>query len=358
MSEKIFEYRVANQNGQWQRKGKRLSFFTEQTVPKLHEWLKRGEDGVASYFCFENERPTPPLPLIDRELSEVYLTEAQSTLVAQSSGCGCKKPRSTGSNALPRTKTPTDDCWQCAEKHLGSAYDTYAKEHGYRELNRIHYIGALNDAENHLAGVSPKLAEDIRNFRHNIQDGVNKTDSEWQALSKRFYDSKDASQFAELLSKRFDKIYLFSNVDSTSTVPVTSNDLLVFINKAIPADKYANHPHRVCFHRSAKDEYGERRFDMPNRFVFGVNGISSTEIDQIKAGYDWDYTIEEGKVKSCSTGFMVAKHLIRHFTDSKLILVNFGLNVINSTYRCPWHNWEYESKELEQYPHVYTTEVV
>jgi hypothetical protein len=360
MNKKIFEYRIAKRDGKWHQQGKRLTYFTENTVPKLHEWLKRDSDSLASYFAFEGERPQPLFPPIDRELTEVTITDEQKTAIAaqQKKGCGCgNKKRSVTVTDPTRTKTPTDDCWICAEKHLGSAYDTYAKEHGYRELNRIHYIGALNDAENHLAGIVPKYAEEIRRFRHDIQIGREKSDFDWQNLIKKFYDLKDETQFTELSAKKFDKIYLFSNVESSVVVPVTEKDLLVFINKAIPADRYNDHPHKICFHRSDKPEYGKRRFDMPNRFVFGKNGIPNTEIEQIKADYDWNYEIEPGKVKSCSTGYMVAQHLDKHYPDSKLILVNFGFEVKNSTYRCPWHNWQFEAERLKNFTHIYTTEV-
>ena len=231
MNKKIFEYRIIKSDGKWHQQGKRLTYFTEKTVPKLHAWLKRDSDSLASYFAFDGERPQPLFPPVDRELTEVTITDAQRTAIAaqQKKGCGCgNKKRSVTVVDPTRTKTPTDDCWICAEKHLGSAYDTYSKEHGYRELNRIHYIGALNDAENHLAEIVPKYAEEIRRFRHDIQRGVEKSDFDWQTLTKKFYDLKDETQFAELSAKKFDKIYLFSNVESTLTVPVTEKDLLVF----------------------------------------------------------------------------------------------------------------------------------
>lgn len=350
--ERIFEICAVMQNGKWVRRVKRLTFFTEKTVPRLHEWLKRGSDAEASYFLYQDEKPIPPIPP-NIELPEIYLTAEQQTIVKASEkrGCGCGSKKKTVTTDT-RVKKPTDDCWQCAEKHLGSAYDTYAKEHGYRELNRIHYIGALNDAENHLAGIVPKYTEEIRSFRHDIQRGVKKSDSDWQSLVKKFYDLKDRELFEEISAVKFEKIYLFSNVKSTLTVPVSEKDLLVFVNKAVPADKYIDHLHKVCFHRSDKPEYGERRFDMPNAYVFGKNGIPEVEIRQIKADYDWNYEIEEGKVKSCSTGYMVAQYLAKKYPDSKLILVNFGFDVKNSTYRCPWHNWEFEDKALKKFEHL------
>ena len=151
---------------------------------------------------------------------------------------------------------------------------------------------------------------------------------------------------------KFSKIYIFSNVATTEKISLAENDLLVFLNKAVNAEKYIDHPHKICFHRSNKPEYGKRRFDMPNAYVFGQNGIPDSVIRQIKADYDWNYKVEEGKVKSCTTGYMVALHLAKCFPDAELVLVNFGLDVLNSTYRCPWHNWQFEDEALKKFEHI------
>lgn len=340
MSEKIFEYRVANQNGQWQRKGKRLSFFTEQTVPKLHEWLKRGDDGVASYFCFENERPTPPLPT--GILPEVVLTTEQKAVVAaENKGCGCGKKAEK--SIADYSKRPDENCFQCAEKHLGTAYALLHKEAGYKELNRLHYLGELNNAFNHLYGVNPQFAEKIRDLRHDIQLRKDVTDERWQQLALEM----------DFIQKKFSKIYIFSNVPSENILPVEDDALLVFLNTAVPADKYADHPNKCVFHRANKTDYGEVRNDMLNCYVFGNNGIGNAEIQRIKSDYDWNYEIEPGKVKSCSTGYMVTLHLQNKFPDAEINLVNFGFEVQCSTYRCPWHNWQFEDKRLSTFKHLY-----
>jgi hypothetical protein len=303
------------------------------------------------YFCVENEKPTPSAP-DNSELPELFLTPAQMAVVnKQKANCGCagKRNGDVVQNATSYTKKPTDDCWQCAEKHLGTAYTLYSKESGYAELNHLHYIGELNSAQQHIFGISRRFAEEIRAFRHDIQIGIKKNDQAWQTLTKNFYDIKDSTATVDLLSGKFNKVYVFSNVASATTAPVTKDDLLVFLNKAVNAEKYIDHPHKICFHRSDKPEYGKRRFDMRNAYVFGKNGIPEADIRQIKADYDWNYEIEEGKVKSCTTGYMVALHLAKRFPEAELILVNFGLDVPNSTYRCPWHNWEFEDKALKKY---------
>ena len=351
MGEKIFEYRAVKLDGRWWMQSKRLTYFTEKTVPELHEWLKRGSDSDASYFALDGERPTPRFPSFDVELPEVHLTAEQQTALAvqQKKGCGCGNKKTT---AVQRTKRPTDDCWVCAEKHLGSAYDTYAKEHGYRELNRIHYIGALNDAENHLAGIVKDYAEKVRTFRHDIQNGVEKTDFDWQTLTKDFYDVKDNFFQTELFAKKYRKIYIFSNVESSTKIETSETDLLVFLNKATPASKYIDHQNKLVFHRADKPEYGKRRFDMANCFVFGKNGIPTVEMQRIKADYDWNYEVKDGAVKSCSTGYMVTLYLAEKFPETEIVLVNFGFEVEKSTYRCPWHNWKFEDEKLQQFNHI------
>ena len=163
MAEKIFEYRIVTSGGKWQRKGKRLSYFTAETAPKLHEWLKRDSESFASYFCFENEKPEPPLPT--GTLTEVALTTEQTAIVqAEKKGCACGKKQAEVTVA-DYSKHPDDDCFQCAEKHLGTAYALYAKEAGYKELNRLHYLGELNNAFNHLHNKNPQFAEKLRDLR-------------------------------------------------------------------------------------------------------------------------------------------------------------------------------------------------
>ena len=37
--------------------------------------------------------------------------------------------------------------------------------------------------------------------------------------------------------------------------------------------------------------------------------------------------------------------------------MNFGFEVRKSSYRCPWHNWRFEDKELAKFRHVYTADL-
>ena len=47
-------------------------------------------------------------------------------------------------------------------------------------------------------------------------------------------------------------IYVFSNVDypPDRKIHPAEKDLLVFLNKAVTAKYYADHPHRMCIRRS------------------------------------------------------------------------------------------------------------
>ena len=348
---KIFEYRCVFQNGQWGARMKRLTLFTETTVPQLHAWLKRGSDYQASYFCYESEVPDPRTPA-GVELLEVSLNEKQLAEIAENpKGCGCKKNKKTSSDTVNSyTKKPSDTCIACAEKHLGTAYALYAKESGYRELNRWHYIGELNNAQQHIYDMSPEFSEKIRALRHDIQSDVIVGDERWQQLAVDFEALKLQST---ILERDHKKIYVMSNVPAQTTVELDKDDLLVMLNKAVHADRYQEHKNKCVFHRSDKIEYGEAKPDMANFYVFGTSHTVPSEfIDKLKVAYDWNYDIEPGKVKSCTTGYMVVKYLANIYPDAEIILVNFGYEVAASTYRCPWHNWEFESVDLQGFKHI------
>ena len=81
-------------------------------------------------------------------------------------------------------------------------------------------------------------------------------------------------------------------------------------------------------------------------------------MDKIKKGYNWDFDIEKGKVKCCTTGYMCVKWLEETHPTEEIILVNFGYEVKNSTYRCPWHNWKFENEDLAKYKHIYTADMM
>ena len=171
----IYKYIADHHNGVWHRRKVRTN-FTAETVPALNKWLKQGSDAV--YFAYHGDKPVPPLPPKGAALEEVTLTPEQLEKVKVCASC--KK----------RTKTPDTTCWICAEKHLGTAYSLYAKEAGYKELNRWHYLGELNDAANHLDGVAHEYAEKIRSLRHDIQMDIKISDERWQELAVEFYTIK------------------------------------------------------------------------------------------------------------------------------------------------------------------------
>ena len=157
------------------------------------------------------------------------------------------------------------------------------------------------------------------------------------------------------------KVYVISNVDypREARLAVDEDDILVFLNTARSIDYYDDHENKVIYHRTPGSTYGEERLCVKNRYVFdaGDLGIPSSFIRSLKAGYDWDYPIEKDKVKSATTGYMVAKYMEHIHPDREIVLVNFGYTVAKSTYRCPWHNWVFEAHELAKFRHIFTATV-
>ena len=134
--------------------------------------------------------------------------------------------------------------------------------------------------------------------------------------------------------------------------------MLVFLNKSASANYYLrDHVVRFAYHRSPKKDYGEEISGCINQYVFdeGKRGVGLPKefIDRLKKNYDWNYEIEEGKVKSMTTGYMVVKWIEEKYPKHKIVLVNFGYEVNKSTYRCPWHNWKFEAEQLKTFEHLY-----
>lgn len=155
----------------------------------------------------------------------------------------------------------------------------------------------------------------------------------------------------------FSRIFLLSNVSvSYSVVSPKEEDLLVFLNTGKSIDTFRTHQNKILYHRSPKQQYGNEYPYCPNRYVFdaGDASIPRQFIDSLKSRYDWNYEVEKGAVKSMTTGYMVTRWMEYLYPDSEIILVNFGYNVKNSTYRCPWHNWKFEDEDLKRFKHIYT----
>lgn len=156
------------------------------------------------------------------------------------------------------------------------------------------------------------------------------------------------------------KIYVFSNVrypEENKIVP-GPDDILVFLNKAASVGYYSDFPNRILYRRSPSEEYGKPIPGCDNRTVFGggPNDIPKKFVDELKRGYDWNYPIEQGKVRCATTGYMVVKYLESIYPDREIVLVNFGYGVEKSTYRCPWHNWTFEAEQLKPFRHLYLEE--
>ena len=85
-----------------------------------------------------------------------------------------------------------------------------------------------------------------------------------------------------------------------------------------------------------------------------VDHIPGDFIKKLKKDYDWNYPIEEKAVRSATTGYMVTMYLRYLLPNARITLVNFGYDVKKSSYRCPWHNWEFEAEKLKNMEHICT----
>ena len=173
----IIQYIAIKHDGRWKRQSVRRTNRTEETVPALNKWIRGASDNEAVYFCNQGERPSPPVPPANAVLEEVTLTPEQLEKI-KATGCGCGKKNTA--------KTPDTQCWECAEKHFGTAYSLYT-EIGYKAINKLHCIGELASAVKHIAFAAPEFAEKLRTLRHDVQQGIDIPSSRWEALAEEFY---------------------------------------------------------------------------------------------------------------------------------------------------------------------------
>lgn len=176
----IVEYIAKKRNGKWVALSPRQTRFTEDTVPALNVWLKRGREDESSCFTL-GEKPIPRLPAADAVLEEVTLTAEQLEKVKKAGCSTCGKKR--------ETKLPDTQCWECAEKHFGTAYSLYT-EIGYKAINKLHCIGELASAAKHIASAAPEFAAKLRTLRHDIQNGLDIPSTRWDELAEEFYTLK------------------------------------------------------------------------------------------------------------------------------------------------------------------------
>ena len=154
-------------------------------------------------------------------------------------------------------------------------------------------------------------------------------------------------------------IYVISNVGypEDQRLHPEPNDLLVFLNKARSIDYYPEHRRKICIRRSPEVSYGTDIPGTPSFFIYAgpKHKVPPNKIlAEIKSKYDWDYEVAPGDPKSATTGYMAVKCLEKRYPGEEIVLVNFGYKVKNSSYRCPWHNWQFEDKALAKYKHIYT----
>lgn len=289
--------------------------------------------------------------------------------------CRCKKHRiEAPSSADPVDRTdyttlPDEPCDICAEKHFSLA-KRLMQEHGYEAVNRQDIIGELTASTWHTFKAHRPIAEKMRDLRHKIQLRQEPTLEEWNDICFDFEAILKPHPAQYLCSGQIfpdfkEKVWIISNCDYSQKklVPAGDDDILVFLNKAKSLSWY-NHKHKVVFHRSPEESYGTNADKTAEHFYCfkgkgeSVQFIPPSAIREIKAAYDWNFPIEEGKVRSATTGYMVVEFLKKILPSASIVLVNFGYEVKNSSYRCPWHNWEFEAKQLEKYQHFYTSDVI
>lgn len=301
--------------------------------------------------------------------------------------CNCKT-RKEFDSPIEHTIRPDEHCLFCAEKHFSEAY-ALQQECGYNGINRHRIIGALVLAQWHLYEKERELAEHIRNLRHVIQNRRDRDAEElWGNLSEeigKLIDNEldvdadgysrlergimSGSELEELLSAEYrgcesfsGKIYIISNVSYPVEKAITPDDgdLLVFLNKAKSKEYYRKHKKKIVIHRSPERDYGDPVPGMRNIYLFrgkvktAANIMPGYMVNDIAECYNYEYSVPDGKVKCPTTGYYAAKIMEHLFTNSKIILVNFGMGVKNSSYRYPAHNWEWEDQQLSVFEHVYT----
>lgn len=289
--------------------------------------------------------------------------------------CRCQKhqigaPQSAESpSPTDYTTLPDEPCEICAEKHFSTAL-ALAEEKGYEGVNFHRIVGELNAAAWHTYEHHRSTAEKIRDLRHNIQLQRGADLSRWASVSEDFhyilrFRVEQHLCSGETFPNFRGNVWVISNCEypANRLVPAAPDDILVFLNRAKSAEWYKSHEHRVVFHRSPDSSYGDNSDKSVEHFYCfkGSDGevprIPTATIKELKAAYNWDYEIEQGKVKSTTTGYMVICHIEKVLPAAKIKLVNFGYKVEKSSYRCPWHNWQFEAEQLARFPHIYTAEV-
>ncbi|MBE6371246.1 MAG: hypothetical protein E7055_04145 [Lentisphaerae bacterium] len=290
--------------------------------------------------------------------------------------CKCKQ--------IDQTAAPDDPCIICIQKHYLTA-DGIMHEYGHiNNDNRNAAIKELQLALLHSSEKYPEIASQLHAIRRKIQYRQDIPAEGWktvtgmidQIIEKELFSATAAPDNAPAHSipnihsipspQPPGKIFVFSNVKYPEENKLTpaENDILIFLNKADSIKYYSDHIRKMVYHRSPEESYGKRIPGCINRYVFKhPESIPGKFIDELKKTYDWNYEIEEEQepnkkkpVKGMTTGYMVVKWLEKLYPNREIILVNFGYEVKNSTYRCPWHNWKFEAEQLKSFEHIYTAE--
>ena len=326
----------------------------------------------------------------DNTTHSAYQSTANNPPAAGSGSAGTVTIRNTPLQSVKKTpctcknnlKQPDTQCLICAEKHFSGAYKLHTEAH-YTAINRHAVIGDLKNCADHLDRDYPGFAERIRELRHKISYRRERdTDSLWELLSiemdqlitkylqidQHGFNVEERALMSSLLLKKLlpkscstpqtfsGKIYIISNVTypPKNRIKPAQEDLLVFINTAKSFRYYHDHDRKIVFHRSPKRDYGDPR-PCRNIYIFPDDVKCETIPEAIKkeivAEYDYEFD-SRGKTKCPTTGYYVVQYLRKIFPAAEIILVNFGEEVQNSTYRFPAHNWHYEHLQLQHLPHL------
>lgn len=141
-------------------------------------------------------------------------------------------------------------------------------------------------------------------------------------------------------------IYIFSNVSSNKKINVFKEDILIFLNDAVPFKNYKDvNCKKYLFRRYliSKNTYAGQ--DLQNINTYYIRGqLDNFPISykQLITKYDFNYSFYGQKQPT--TGWLVYNLCKKIFPYDNINLVNFFPNADFSTYHDPCHNWKFENQ--------------
>ncbi len=154
------------------------------------------------------------------------------------------------------------------------------------------------------------------------------------------------------------RLLIFSNVKYPveQKIATRPTDILCFLNSCHNSAYYQhdNVEKILCWHRTDHRDFGPKIVFAENHYVTQPREIPAEFIEALEKKYDWNYTPRPGRKKCLTTGYIVVKWLEKNYPDREITLVNFGMDVQGSTRRSSDHNWQFEDREMQIFPHLYT----